>query len=596
MADLEIIKQIEQEINRELEFGKNYKTDENNNVILLNLADFKLNVLPESLFKLENLEHLDLYGNKQIKDYSQINRLTKLYWLNISENNFNSDDLANILRNCKSLKWLYAHGDSNFIYLKKNLLEHNLLLSPLRNYDDDEGFFFEDCDFFPPYVMTDLGYRQPKFYLDNYQQNYIDKYLKTLKSDIKKDKKDAELKLLSNQIISILLKNFYSNYKKVENLPFAIRKLSIHDFHEMHRVLIDNIAIKKLPKEDSVELNDPKWIFITGENGYGKTLLLQSIAIGLYGDKDENQILAQEGDFYLEFKNNDEYSINAVGGFHENFIPFQHFAAYGPARLVKKPGYEKDSRTSSLFKPYSELLDIEAKLKVWKNEHKFKHLFDSAINILETLLAPQIEKVEVKPIKNDLVVRYFEKNDTKGKSFEELASGYRSIITMVGDIFIRLLENQPEISDFSELAGIVLIDEIDLHMHPKWQKQMVVELTRLFTKIQFIASTHSPIPILGAPENTVIINVQKTEKGITAEKLDVDFTRLLPNSILTSSIFDFDEIVARSKPKDKFPHTEDNYEKIVEKEKLQKEIAKFLGKNSDELLNLINSESDAENK
>lgn len=364
---------------------------------------------------------------------------------------------------------------------------------------------------------------------------------------------------------------------KTENLPYAIRKLSIHNFHEIKDLLIDNIATNSETKE----LKDPKWIFITGENGYGKTLLLQSIVIGLFGDKDGNNLLKREGDFYLEFKNNDQYTINAIGK-DENFIQFQNFAAYGAARLVKKPGYEKDNKTASLFKPYSELLDIEAKLKIWKNEPTYKNLYDSAIKILKKLLAPHVEKIELKTHENDIIVRYIEQNSTKEKSFDELASGYQNIITMVGDIIIRLSKLQTEVTDFTKLAGIVLIDEIDLHLHPKWQKAMVENLTELFPKIQFIASTHSPIPILGAPENTVIINVNRNENGITAKKLNIDFKTLLPNSLLSSPIFGFEEYLSTELKDLSKLRTEDNYDEILFNNEVERRINKILGEDKDD--------------
>ncbi len=383
-----------------------------------------------------------------------------------------------------------------------------------------------------------------------------------------------------------------TDYQKIENLPYAIRRLTIRDFHEIDELSLDNIA----SESELGKLNDPQWIFITGENGYGKTLLLQAITIGLNGNKEGNQILSENGNFHLEFKDKDEYKINSVYD-DKNFVHFPHFVAYGPARLVKRPGYEKDSKTASLFKPYSELADIEERLIAWEKDEQQGNYYESAKKIILKLLTPKIKDIVIKREGTDTYVRYVEQNSKNEKRFDELASGYRSIITMVGDLIIRLSKSQTEVVDFEELAGIVLVDEIDLHLHPKWQKTMVEILTDTFPKIQFIASTHSPIPILGAPKDSVIINVQRNENGITAEKLDVDFTRLLPNSLLSSPIFDFENFLSVSKPKDKFPHTEDDYTKITEKEKLQNEIAEFLSEeNTEKLLNIINSESDAENE
>ncbi len=586
MTDLEIIKDLENEINQYLkDIGKKekgnieYTTDENNNVIFLNIENNDLEKIPENVFKMQNLKTLDLGGNniKKITPLLNIKNLVALY---MDEAVVDGYDQFEYLSKAKKLKF-HSNWSGNWDIMPKKTLNHNLFLnfsgSGPKDYLETE-LCFAAPDFFPPYKMVELGYRNPNFYNVSYS-DLEKKYFKTYKeiNDIKKedDTKKEKLRNLERQMISELLDIYYhsyNNYKRTNDLPYSIRKLSIKGFYEIEELFIDNISLNSETKE----LKDPQWIFVTGENGYGKTLFLQSIVIGLFGNKDGNSILAQEGKFLLEFKNNDKYVINGVGG-NLDYNQFENFAAYGPARLVKDYNAKNNSRTASLFKPYSELLDIETKLKIWKNEPKFKHLYKSAINILETLLAPQIHKIEVKPIKNDLVVRYIEKNSNSEKTFEELASGYRSIITMVGDIFIRLLENQSTISHFSELAGIVIIDEIDLHLHPKWQKQMVEKLTELFPKIQFIASTHSPIPILGANEDTVIINVNKTENGITAEKLDVDFRTLMPNTLLSSPIFGFDEYLPNALKDLSKLRTEESWDEILFNDEVERRINQMLG-------------------
>jgi len=86
-----------------------------------------------------------------------------------------------------------------------------------------------------------------------------------------------------------------------------------------------------------------------------------------------------------------------------------------------------------------------------------------------------------------------------------------------------------------------LIDELDLHLHPKWQRKLPKLLSNVFPNIQFIASTHSVIPFLGAPENSVFLKVNRSQaQGITIERIDIDISNLLPNSLLTSPLFDLE--------------------------------------------------------
>ncbi|MCK5796196.1 MAG: AAA family ATPase [Deltaproteobacteria bacterium] len=78
--------------------------------------------------------------------------------------------------------------------------------------------------------------------------------------------------------------------------------------------------------------------------------------------------------------------------------------------------------------------------------------------------------------------------------FRMLSDGYRNIVAMVADIAWRASVLNPQLrARAPELAeGVVLIDEIDLHLHPKWQRHVMLDLRRAFPKLQFVATTHSP--------------------------------------------------------------------------------------------------------
>lgn len=91
--------------------------------------------------------------------------------------------------------------------------------------------------------------------------------------------------------------------------------------------------------------------------------------------------------------------------------------------------------------------------------------------------------------------------EIKGKTqtipFHLLSDGYRNMIGMVADIAYRMatLNPQLEADVIKQTEGIVLIDEIDLHLHPKWQREVVGRLLDTFPKVQFVASSHSPFII-----------------------------------------------------------------------------------------------------
>ena len=92
-----------------------------------------------------------------------------------------------------------------------------------------------------------------------------------------------------------------------------------------------------------------------------------------------------------------------------------------------------------------------------------------------------------------------------------LSAGYQSVIWMVLDIAYRMAVLNPNLREkTSECPGIVLIDELDMHLHPKWQWKIIEALQHTFPKVQFIAATHSPI-LIASCKNGHLIRVENDE-------------------------------------------------------------------------------------
>jgi predicted ATP-binding protein involved in virulence len=122
----------------------------------------------------------------------------------------------------------------------------------------------------------------------------------------------------------------------------------------------------------------------------------------------------------------------------------------------------------------------------------------------------------------------------------------------------------------------VIIDEIDLHLHPKLQKQLVGQFSKVFPKIQFIVSTHSPIPLLGAESNTVILKVSRTEaEGVQIENIKLELKNLTPNLVLTSGIFDMEDFVSVQNEEISEVRTEDSFEEMQKNDMVEKHLQDF---------------------
>ena len=97
-----------------------------------------------------------------------------------------------------------------------------------------------------------------------------------------------------------------------------------------------------------------------------------------------------------------------------------------------------------------------------------------------------------------------------------MSDGYRITIALVADIAARLAEANPSAESSGldnplNANGIVMIDEIDLHLHPKLQREILRRLTKIFPNVQFVVSTHSPNVVIGALD---IVQIIKLSSGI----------------------------------------------------------------------------------
>ena len=96
--------------------------------------------------------------------------------------------------------------------------------------------------------------------------------------------------------------------------------------------------------------------------------------------------------------------------------------------------------------------------------------------------------------------------DGRTLPFNMLSDGVKNMIGIVADIAYRCVTLNPQFNgEAARLTpGVVLIDEIDLHLHPKWQRRVVEDIKRTFPKIQFFATTHSPFIIQSLKANELI--------------------------------------------------------------------------------------------
>ncbi len=187
---------------------------------------------------------------------------------------------------------------------------------------------------------------------------------------------------------------------------------------------------------------------------------------------------------------------------------------YGTGRLWAEPRNVEKGRRRSRFDAYrnsheprvsaADLLDWlhRERLKEFETEHSSR-LLAAWNKAVEACFEENVE-ITYSPSRERLEVRFIPRQQTV--AYENLSHGQRNILSMIGDIAFKAIILNPHLGDEAVTAvkGIVLIDEIDLHLHPRWQRVIVPALLQAFPQLQFVATTHSPFIIQSLSEGVLL--------------------------------------------------------------------------------------------
>ncbi len=237
----------------------------------------------------------------------------------------------------------------------------------------------------------------------------------------------------------------------------------------------------------------------------------------------------------------------------EAALPDLAIFAYGAARRSGTLKVDKGARSdalASLFWASTELYDAEDILL--KLDHRAEKFGEQSIDwkrldrvkeILATIL-PDIEHEKNIEILGPAI--FSPSSEPDGVRFRTpyglvplsaLSLGYQTTLTWVVDLALRLFEHYPESPDPLSEPGIVLIDNIDLHLHPRWQRRVMENLSNCFRAIQFVATAHSPL-IVQAAEDAVIAVLRKENEQVLIEMHSESVNAWRADQILASDLFD----------------------------------------------------------
>lgn len=163
---------------------------------------------------------------------------------------------------------------------------------------------------------------------------------------------------------------------------------------------------------------------------------------------------------------------------------------------------------------------------------------DSQLQVVRTAIEsmlPDFSNLKVKRGKpaRMLVSKRIIENKTIELDITQLSDGEKCLLAMVGDIARRLAIANPQNSEPLKGEGIILIDEIDLHLHPQWETIIMERLHHIFPNCQFIVTTHSPLVVGSLPSNQIFQLSLNSEGKV--QVAHPDFSKgLTANEILSS--------------------------------------------------------------
>ena len=331
------------------------------------------------------------------------------------------------------------------------------------------------------------------------------------------------------------------------------------------------------------------WTIILGENGVGKTTLLQCLtafqpedydgpdvdswdvfpyygastdalaALDLSASK-RSHLKGGDAEFSCKFcvgNTLNVYKADAINVYLDVFAGGKQMSVtqenvkglvcygYGASRRMGKSSLSEqrtDDTTASLFSDDVDLINAEEWLlqadyavSRSRNSARVAKRRDQVIDILKALL-PDVDGVRFSTSEEAISVVVEFQTPYGWVGLKDLSLGCRTLTTWMVDLASRLFDRYPKSANPLAEPAVVLVDEIDLHLHPRWQRTLLRFLSERFPNTQFIATAHSPLVVQAAEDANIVLLRREGDHVV----IDNDVERIKNwrvDQILTSELF-----------------------------------------------------------
>jgi energy-coupling factor transporter ATP-binding protein EcfA2 len=308
------------------------------------------------------------------------------------------------------------------------------------------------------------------------------------------------------------------------------------------------------------------WILLLGDNAHGKSTLLRAIALGLCAESEVAALVAATSGPLLRYGQNTgriTVTLTDTGGKRyrsvtevtrdtegepgaetlrrvewELSVDQVFVCAYGANRTrtadLSHSGYSRHDAVRSLFDDETSLQNSELILRRQGNTGR-QRVEQKLLEIL--MLDPKRGGIQYSSTHGLQIRGPWASGDWVLGYLSTLSDGYRSTTQWVIDL-IGWLVYAGRFARDEDITGVVLIDELEQHLHPRWQRCIIAQLHTQFPRLQFIVSTHTPLLALGLAdqERGLLVQLSKDdEQNIRTKLVDPhDFRGLRADQVLTS--------------------------------------------------------------
>ena len=351
-------------------------------------------------------------------------------------------------------------------------------------------------------------------------KEYIDHYF---------DSSEKEREKIVSLLISLMLDNMVfagvsrqilipffldQKIKFAKRVPFdysVYKERSKTNFNKSSARKITWLKVENFLGVESVEINFDKHesLVILGPNGVGKSSLLKAICFIAMTDVQKKNFLKK----HLSFFSGKRSRVQAKFDHHENVLDieingYRKFTVtgpkvkplllgFGPYRITKDSGKiskPKIQSFQSVLSPHFKFQSPESWIADERNVDKIQ--FANIATSLGEIIGQSPDMIS----RNfeDLIVNY--KN--KRVSYKQMSDGFRNLTSIALNILYNFIDST---SDIKKISAIVLIDEIENHLHPVWKREIYLRLKSVFPNIQFIITTHDPLVVTTAEDANIVV-------------------------------------------------------------------------------------------